>query len=238
MSRLNWDDRNYEFGLERGVLYLPNTSGVAWNGLISVDETPSEDTERVRYIDGVKTLLQRRPGEFAGKIEAFTYPSTLDSVISSRGRKSFGFSYRITKPNGHLIHLVYNAIISPEGFSRNQSDVSSFVWNFTTKPMSVPTGRLSAHLIVDTAKAYSTTIADFENAIYGSDSLAARLPSPDEVLEIFEENSIVRVIDHGDGTYTVTGPDDVIQMLDATSYSIDWPSAVMIDTDIYTISSL
>lgn len=238
MSRLRWDDRDYDFGLDRGVLYLPNTSGVAWNGLISVDETPSEDTERVRYIDGVKTLLQRRSGEFSGKIEAYTYPNSLENVIASRGRMPFGFSYRVTKPNGYLIHLVYNATISPGGFSWDQSEITTFSWTFTTKPEYVPVGRVSAHLIIDTSKAYSTTVEDFENVIYGDDSAAAYLPSPTVVLDIFEENSIVRVIDHGDGTYTVTGPDDVIQMLDSTSYSIDWPSAVMIDADTYTISSL
>lgn len=238
MSRLDWNDRDYILGLDRGVLYLPNVSGVAWNGLVSVDETLSEDSERVRYIDGVKTLLSRKSGEFSGKIEAYTYPVSLDDVISSRGRKNFGFSYRVTKPNGHLIHLVYNVTISPGGNSWGQSDISTFTWNFTTKPMTVPNGRLSAHLIVDTTKAYVTTVEEFESVIYGSDSLAARLPTPSEVLEIFEANSIVRVIDHGDGTYTVTGPDAVIHMLDATSYSIDWPSAVMIDSDTYTLSSL
>lgn len=235
---MRWDrSQFYEAGLDRGVYFPQDAPAEVWNGLISVDETPSDEEEQSRYIDGVKTLHRRRPGEFAGKIEAHTYPIDLDNVIFSRGRKSFGLSYRVTKPDGYLIHLVYNATISPEGFSWDQTESTSFSWRFTTRPIPVPVGRYSAHLIVDTSKAYSTTVEDFENLLYGSAS-DARLPTPDEVLAIFEENSIVRVIDHGDGTYTVTGPDDVIQMINVSTYTIDWPSAVFVDADTYTISSL
>ena len=236
---MSWDHiHEYEIGLDQGVYYPQDAPAEPWNGLISVDELPSDESAQSRYIDGVKTLLRRRPGEFAGRIEAYTYPSSLDSLIGSRGRKSFGFSYRITKPDGYLIHLVYNLKISPEGFFWDQSESTSFVWNFTTSPIPVPGARASAHLIIDTSKAYSTTVEDFENVIYGDESTHARLPLPDEVLEIFEENSILRVIDNGDGTWTAIGPDDVITFLDPTTFEITWPSAVYIDSDSYTIHSL
>ncbi len=49
MAKLFWDnvgERFYETGVDHGVLYLPDSSGtyvtgVAWNGLTSVSETPS-----------------------------------------------------------------------------------------------------------------------------------------------------------------------------------------------------
>lgn len=86
--------------------------------------------------------------------------------------------------------------------------------------------------------AYPATVQAFEDVLYGTDSYSSRLPGPDEVLEIFEEHSILRVIDDGDGTYTVIGPDEAITMLDSTTYEINWPSAVWIDSDYYTLSSL
>jgi hypothetical protein len=66
----------------------------------------------------------------------------------------------------------------------------------------------------------------------------ARLPDPQEIFDIFEANSILRVVDNGDGTFTVTGPDDAITMLDDTTFEIDWPSVVVIDSNTYEISSL
>ena len=46
MARLEWDktgERYYEAGVEKGVLYLPEngvySTGVAWNGLTSVNES-------------------------------------------------------------------------------------------------------------------------------------------------------------------------------------------------------
>ena len=48
MAHLNWDavgERFYETGVDHGVLYVKSGSGyaagVAWNGLVSVSESPS-----------------------------------------------------------------------------------------------------------------------------------------------------------------------------------------------------
>ena len=48
MTQLTWDaaaDRRFETGVDHGVLYVPNNlgeydDGVAWNGLVSVTESP------------------------------------------------------------------------------------------------------------------------------------------------------------------------------------------------------
>jgi hypothetical protein len=77
-----------------------------------------------------------------------------------------------------------------------------------------------------------------EDVLYGTDDESPRLPSPEEVFEIFEENAILRIIDNGDGTWTAIGPDSAIEMLDSETFEITWPSAVYIDADTYTISSL
>jgi hypothetical protein len=59
-----------------------------------------------------------------------------------------------------------------------------------------------------------------------------------KVLEMFESGAILRIVDHGDGTWTATGPDEAIKMLSSTMFEITWPSAIYIDTETYKISSL
>lgn len=231
ITRLIWDKvRDYETGLDRGVLYPADGPGKTWNGLTSIKEAPTDADEQTRYVDGVKTNRRRRVGEFSGTIDAFTYPDPLP--------KTFGLSYRVNSAKSYKIHLVYNVLISPTAFSYTQSDTDSFSWDFTTLPIPIPKARMSAHLIIDASKAYSWVVSAFEDILYGSEEGSARLPLPEEVIELFEVNSIVRVIDHGDGTFTVTGPDDIVKMTDPTSFQIDWPSAVYIDDVSYTISSL
>lgn len=239
MSRLIWDKQDYEAGLDRGVFYSQDGSGEAWNGLTSVKESSSDSDEQAHYIDGVKTHRRRRLEDFSGTIEAFTYPDSFyEDMLTQRRPKSFGLSYRVKSGDDYKIHLVYNALISPGGFSYKPFEAESFSWEFSTKPLPIPGGRLiSAHLIVDTSKAYPWTVTAFENVLYGSESDVARLPFPSEVLDIFDVNSILKVTDNGDGSFTVEGPDDVIQMIDPTTFQITWPSAVYIDEDSYTLSS-
>jgi len=242
MSRIAWDTpelRNYEVGVDRGVFYPATGPGAAWNGLTNVKESPSDVELKTRYHDGTRTRNSRRPGSFAGTIEAFTYPDSFyDDVLSQRFHKNFGLSYRVKTADSYKIHLVYNILIKPDEVTYEQSDPATFTWDFTTLPVSVPYSSPSSHLVVDASVAYSWTLKAFEDVLYGSYSGEAYLPSPAEVIDIFDVNSIVRIIDNGDGTWTATGPDSVISMLDPTTFQIDWPSAVYIDTDTYKISSL
>jgi hypothetical protein len=159
-------------------------------------------------------------------------------MLDQRSLKSFGFSYRISTAKSSKIHLVYNARFSPGGTAHKQSEVDLISWDFTTLAIPIPEVAMSAHLIVDADVAYSETVQALEDILYGSDSISARFPSPEEVLEVFEEHSILRVIDHGDGTFTITGPDEAIQMLSSTTWQITWPSAIYIDAVTYSISSL
>lgn len=241
MTKLVWDQgvRSYEAGVDRGVFYPKNGSGEVWNGLTSVQESPS-DSEQTRYIDGVLTRTGRRPGDFSGTIEAFTYPQSFhDNVLAQRVQRGFGLSYRVMTGDTYQIHLVYNLLLGPTSYAYDQqTDIDPFSWEFTTLPVRIEGMKPSAHFIVESSDAYSTTIEAVEGIIYGSDEADARLPTPNEILEVFEEHSILQIIDHGDGTWTAIGPDDVISMLDPTTFQIDYETAVYLDATTYTIHSL
>ena len=81
MSKLVWDQtgqRYYETGVDHGVLYPMESGaypkGVAWNGLISVTESPSGAEASPVYADNVKYLNLVSAEEFGASIEAYTCP--------------------------------------------------------------------------------------------------------------------------------------------------------------------
>lgn len=238
--RLTWNGAHIsEQGVDRAVFYPNSGPGVAWNGFAALREAPAESTNRVRYIDGVKTRSSQTPGQFAGTIEAFTYPDSFyDDVLSQRRPRSFGLSYRTEIGDKKRIHLVYNVVVSPSENSYQQQELSKFSWPFTTTPIAVPFARAAAHLILDSSVAYSSTVDDLETILYGSDAEDPRLPTPQELWDLVEANSILIVVDYGDGTFSITGPDSAITMLSSTTFEVTWPSAVILDPDTYRISSL
>lgn len=244
MTKLVWDqtatDGRYEAGVDRGVFYPSNGPGIVWNGLTSVQESPSGADESTRYIDGVKTRNGRKPSEFAGTIEAYSYPEKLyDDVLSRRKQQGFGFSYRVmTGESSYKIHLVYNVLLGPDNHEYQYEGDSTFSWDFTTKPVHVPYMRPTSHLVIDSSVAYPETIAALEDLLYGSDAAEAKFPTPADVLQLFEDHSILQIIDNGDGTWTAIGPADAITINTDGSFSISWPSAVWVDNDTYTIHSL
>ena len=139
MAILTWDgigERVYETGVDRGVLYIPNSSGVynngvAWNGLTSVTESPSGAEPSAQYADNVKYLNLFSAEEFGATIEAFTYPdefAPFDGLgvpspgvtIGQQSRKSFGLSFRTRIGNdldgdahGYKLHMIYGCSASP-----------------------------------------------------------------------------------------------------------------------------
>lgn len=233
---MTWDTSGgYTSGVYRGVLYSPGEPGEAWNGLASLLETEQDSGTRPLYLDGFRVVSRQTSGSFSGTIGAFTYPDSFyDDVLSQKRSSPFGMTYRVA----NKIHILYGVLVSPAPSARAQNETEMFNWPFTTKPIDMIDGRRSSQLIIDCDLAYSWTVEALETVLYGSDAEAPRLPTPQEVFDIFEENSILQVIDHGDGSFTVTGPDEAIQMLDATSFQITWPSVEYVDAETYTIHSL
>lgn len=257
MTRIAWDaigSRHFSAGVDRGVLYLQNGSGVPWNGLVAVNEAPSGADVVDNYYDGHKFFSRRSPEEFEATIEAFTYPVEFDEYdgrgqyATGQFRKPFGFSYRTLLGNdlegtslGYLIHIVYNVITKPTTRGHKtisaSSELNLFSWGITTSDIEIE-GLRGSHLIINSNIAYPWVLSAIENILYGSAETSSRLPDPQEIFDLFEDASILKITDHGDGSWTAEGPDEAIQMLDATSFEITWPSAVYLSSDTYRISSL
>lgn len=266
-TKIVWDAtgrRLYEAGVDRGVLYVKDKPGVPWNGLISVDENPTGGEAVPYYYDGFKYANPSALEEWEADLEAFTYPEEFgycdgtESManglfITQQRRNSFGLSYRTLIGNdiegvshGYRIHIVYDVQAEPTQRSYSTIDddaeASTFNWHLTARPRKFQDPafgvKFGAHLILDSTKIYPWTMRAVEEVLYGIDSVDPVLPSPQELLAIFENNTLLHVIDNGDGTWTAVGPESAIKMVSADEFTIDWPSVTIVDDDTYTISSL
>lgn len=225
MSRLTWDqtgDRLFETGTDRGVLYPYNTqnqaygTGVAWNGLTTVTESPSGAEATPLYADNIKYLELRSAEEFGATIEAYTYPdefavldgsaSLADGVtIGQQKRGMFGFCYRTKLGNdvdgddhGYKLHLIYGCTASPteKGYQtvNDSPDAITFSWEISTTPVAVTGFKPTACLTVDSTKCDATKLRALENILYGTNgeggltATTPRLPLPDEVKSLMERS--------------------------------------------------
>lgn len=210
MSRLNWGaagERLYESGIDRGVLYVDPNRGVAWNGLTAVAESPSGGDPRPYYLDGVKYLNVASAEEFEAMLTAYYCPPEFgpcDGVVgihtglfaTQQPRKSFGLSYRTMVGNdlegtayGYKIHLVYNALAAPSSRANStvtaSSEAETFSWAISTLPPAVTGVKRTAHFVIESRSTAPATLSKVENLLYGSNMNEPTLPTPDELIAIF-----------------------------------------------------
>lgn len=216
---LVWDavgSRFYENGVDHCALYIQNSegkypSGVAWNGITTVTESPDGAEPTDLYADNIKYATLRSAETFGGTIEAYTYPDEfgacdgtatpdgLDGVyVGQQKRAAFGLAYRTQIGNdtatedddGYKLHLVYGATASPSEKSyesiNDSPDAISFSWEFTTTPVGVAGMKPTSTLIIDSTKTDKKALDAIEKVLFGSSEAAARLPLPDEVISIMK----------------------------------------------------
>ena len=214
MSKLVWDqtgEREYETGVKNGVLYVQGESGtypkgVAWNGIISVTESPSGAEEQALYADDIKYAAPRSREEFGATIEAYTYPEAFEKcdgsaelspgvTIGQQTRTPFGLAYKTTIGNdtennnyGYKLHLIYGATAAPSEKAyqtiNDSPEAITFSWELTTTPVSVKGYEPTAILTIDSTKTDPTKLATLEGILFGSEEAEARLPLPDEIATI------------------------------------------------------
>ena len=167
MPKLLWDqtgERIYETGVSECALYVQNSSGiyqtgVAWNGLTGVTESPSGAEETKLYANNSKYLSLRSTEEFGGTIEAYTYPDAWAQCdgsatlitgvhIGQQTRTGFGLAYKTIIGNdtvgdekGYKLHLIYGASVSPSERAyatvNDSPEAITFSWAFTTNPVDI-----------------------------------------------------------------------------------------------------
>jgi hypothetical protein len=262
MARLTWSavgERFYEAGVDRGVLYVDDV-GYSWSGLVSVDEGPTGGDARPYYLDGVKYLNLSNREEFQATLNALFSPPEFDACdgvgtvrpglyAGQQRRKSFGLCYRTGIGNdingivhGYKIHLIYNALAAPSNRQRStlgdSPQPTMLSWRITTKPVPVPDMMRSSHLTIDTREAPTYVVALLEDILYGNDLNAPRLPDPDEIAALFDDDTPFTVTDLGTGElFEIEGSDLAVQELAVGRYQINEDGVVALDSDRAQISS-
>ena len=214
MSKLVWDnigERFYETGVKMGVLYPSNeqgsyATGVAWNGLTAVTESPSGAEATALYADDIKYLSLLSAEEFGATIEAYTYPDEFKAcngeselskgiTIGQQKRKTFGFCYRTVLGNdtegtdyGYQIHIVYGAQAAPseKGYStiNDSPEAITFSWEITTTPVNVNGFKPTSTIIIDSKKLDKEKLDKIEKKLYGDTESEPTLLLPNEILSI------------------------------------------------------
>lgn len=211
MSKIVWDaigEHTFETGVRNGVLYLKDvegaySTGVAWNGLTSVSESPEGAEATDLYADDIKYLTLMSAENFKATIEAYTYPVEFEEcdgsatiangvVIGQQSRKPFGLCYRTAIGNdtdgnehGYKLHIVYGCQASPSekqySTINDSPEAITFSWEVNTTPVNVTGKKPTATLIIDSTKADKAKLTALEAILYGSESQEPRLPLPDEI---------------------------------------------------------
>lgn len=227
MSKLTWDqvgERLYETGVKNGVLYVYDATkdngegaakggygtGVAWNGLTAVTESPSGAEATPLYADDIKYLNLLSNEEFGATIEAYTYPDEFMECdgsksiatgvyVGQQARKTFGLCYKTTLGNdtenndyGYKLHLIYGCLAAPSEKAyatiNDSPEAITFSWEVTTTPVEVGTGfKPTACITIDSTKCEASKLAALEAMLFGGDDSEPTLPLPAKVIEIMGE---------------------------------------------------
>ncbi len=213
MPKLQWDQEGqklYETGVKNGVLYVYDAgaygTGVAWNGLLSVTESPSGAEATALYADDIKYLSLTSAEEFGASIEAYTYPDEFMAcdgsaelapgvIIGQQNRKKFGMVYKTTIGNdtdgdahGYKLHIIYGAQAAPseKAYStiNDSPEAITFSWELTTTPLAVTGYKPTASLTIDSTKVDAAKMTALEDKLFGGVAGEAELLLPDEVLAL------------------------------------------------------
>lgn len=217
MSKLVWDQegqRLYETGVYNGALYVHSEGeygqGVAWNGLISVTESPSGAEATPIYADNIKYLSLTSAEEFAASIEAYTYPDEFAEcdgsaelaagvMIGQQKRKKFALAYKTiigndtdNEAHGYKLHIIYGCQAAPSERAyttvNDSPEAITFSWEISTTPVNVTGHRPTSILTLDSTKVAANKMKKVEDKLFGDDSTGVpTLLLPDEVLALVNE---------------------------------------------------
>lgn len=216
MSKIIFDntgEKIYETGVDHCVLFVRdgNTyqTGVAWNGITAINESPSGAEATPIYADNIKYLNIVSGEDFGATIEAYTYPDEFTECdgsaeiiegvkIGQQTRKPFALCYRTLIGNdvagtghGYKLHFIYNAqaAVSAKNYKTiNESpEAMSFSWEISTTPEVVDGFKPTATVTVDSTKVDATKLKALEDKIYGTESSEPTMPTISEIVDLLSK---------------------------------------------------
>ena len=180
MAKMTWDavgERFYRTGVEQVALFVWDPSlnsgaggygtGVAWNGVTSIEENPDGGDANDFYADNIKYLSLRAVEDY-----------DTEGV-----------------DHGYELHIVYNATASPS--SKNYETINDspepaeLSWDIETTPIAVTGHKPTSHIVISSLAftgANASKLTAINDYIYGTagtaDENQPHLPSPAKLLEL------------------------------------------------------
>ena len=216
MAKLTWDnlgEHYFETGIDHVVLYVEGSngyeSGVAWNGVTAITESPSGAEPTAIYADNIKYLNLLSNEEFALTLEALDSPDEFDSCDGSallvsavpgvkmgqQKRKRFALCYRSLVGNdtdgtdkGYQIHIVYNCLAAPTERAHNTvndtPETMTMSWSISTTPHEFTLANKeykTAHVVLDSLTLNATKLEGLLDKLYGTDTLSPTCQLPEDI---------------------------------------------------------
>lgn len=219
MAKLTWGathEKTIENGVRRGVIY-PMTSdgsyenGVAWNGIAGITLSPSGAERTSIYANDRRYLSLYSVEDLGMTVDAYNIPeefkkccgivSLMDGVdIRQQDRTAFGFCYRTNVADdssgeaGYKIQIVYSCLALPSSVNfqseADNSEPVQYAFDISTLPVHVTGLKPVAIVVISSLSVNTTRLKDLEDVLYGKEGKFARLPFPEEVVDIL--SGIVR----------------------------------------------
>lgn len=218
MAKLVWDEtgkRLFETGVEKCALYVYDSeadtkygTGVAWNGVTAINETPTGAEATDLYADDKKYLSLLSAEELEGTIEAYTYPDAFmacdgsasaknGAIFGQQSRKQFCLAF-ITKVGndtedteyGEKLHIIYNCKASPSERAyatiNDSPEAITFSWSFKATKENVTTDGMKDTALVtinsktvdDKANPLFTMVC---NKLFGTENEEPQIMLPDAI---------------------------------------------------------
>ena len=138
---LNWNvpnEKYYSNGLSKVILYpgdsAPNAeTGVAWEGVITIDETPTGGDYNKLWANNQEYTQLVSDQKMEGKIECYQYPELFNKALGVVTHNGFKFDAQGRTP----VHLFYQTLLHSEGGGENVDFKFTWLYNLMVKPNDV-----------------------------------------------------------------------------------------------------
>jgi len=267
MAKLIWDktsERKYYTGIDQVALYLQDTdgsykTGVAFNGVTGITQSPEGGEANDFYADNMKYLTIMGKETFGGTIKAYMYPDEWAEAdgsaepapgmrLKAQTRKPFGLVWRSIIGNdtegndyGEMIHIVYNARIQPSSVDNNtvndSPEPTEFSWDFKTTEINIEGYKPTAYLEIDSTKCKNAEVfATLCDKLYGSATETPTLLTPEEIAQILNQaptpTEYTITLSSDTATMAVGGTASITATVEPEA-TVEWASA---DTAVAEVS--
>ena len=190
--------------------------GVAWNGVTEISENREGGDPNKHYADDLIYCITRGAEEYCLTINAFQSPVEFDECdgeayingvnggarIGQQKRRMFGIAYRTAVGNdivgedaGYKLHVVYGCTASPTEKTyttiNDSPDPQELSWEVDCLPVTLDIEGLTgirpfSDMVFDSRYADPELMTQLEDMLYGTSTTTPRLPSPEELYNLFK----------------------------------------------------